>query len=80
MTATALAWDYAPALESATIADVQDRYLPFIDGAFVEGHGEDAESEQDADDGGDREQHAHQHFVASFHLVGKGEGRRIRPG
>ena len=30
-------WEYAPAPESAAIAGVKDRYLPFIDGTFVEG-------------------------------------------
>ena len=34
-------WEYAPAPESAGIAAVKDRYLPFIDGGFVEGRGED---------------------------------------
>jgi aldehyde dehydrogenase (NAD+) len=37
-------WTYAPAPESAAIADVKDRYLPFVDGAFVEGRGEDADT------------------------------------
>jgi aldehyde dehydrogenase (NAD+) len=44
MTHTAAAWDYAPALESAAVAGIKDRYLPFIDGAFVEGHGDDADT------------------------------------
>ena len=34
-------WEYAPAPESAAIACVKDRYLPFIDGTFVEGGGDD---------------------------------------
>jgi len=34
-------WTYAPAPENAAIADVKDRYLPFVDGAFVEGRGDD---------------------------------------
>jgi aldehyde dehydrogenase (NAD+) len=35
-------WEYAPAPESEAIARVKDRYLPFIDGKFVEGGGADA--------------------------------------
>ena len=42
--ATALAWDYAPALESSAIAGIQERYLPFIDGSFSEGRGDDLET------------------------------------
>ena len=34
-------WEYAPAPESAAIGAIKDRYLPFIDGTFVEGGGED---------------------------------------
>ena len=34
-------WEYAPAPESAVIGAIKDRYLPFIDGTFVEGGGED---------------------------------------
>jgi aldehyde dehydrogenase (NAD+) len=34
-------WDYAPAPESRAIAAVKDRYLPFVDGRFVEGAGDD---------------------------------------
>src|SRR6188472_1285494 len=34
-------WEYSPAPESSAIADIKDRYLPFIDGTFVEGGGED---------------------------------------
>ncbi len=37
-------WDYAPAPESAAIGKVRDRYLPFIDGEFVEGKGADLDS------------------------------------
>ena len=37
-------WTYAPAPESAAVAAVKDRYLPFVDGTFVEGHGDDAET------------------------------------
>ena len=37
-------WEYAPAPESAAIGNVKDRYLPFIDGAFVEGGGPDLDS------------------------------------
>jgi aldehyde dehydrogenase (NAD+) len=36
-----LDWDYSPAPESSAIAAIKDRYLPFIDGDFVEGHGPD---------------------------------------
>jgi urate oxidase len=43
MTATIprLTWEYAPAPESTAIGQVKDRYLPYIDGAFVEGRGDD---------------------------------------
>ncbi len=34
-------WEYAPAPESAAIGAIKDRYLPFIDGTFVEGGGDD---------------------------------------
>jgi aldehyde dehydrogenase (NAD+) len=34
-------WTYAPAPESSAVAAVKDRYLPFVDGTFVEGHGDD---------------------------------------
>ena len=37
-------WEYAPAPESAAIGAVKDRYLPYVDGAFVEGRGEDLET------------------------------------
>ncbi|MFC7620561.1 aldehyde dehydrogenase family protein [Microlunatus sp. GCM10028923] len=37
-------WEYAPAPESPSIAGVKDRYLPFIDGKFVEGHGDDVKT------------------------------------
>ena len=37
-------WDYAPAPESAAVAALKDRYLPFVDGAFVEGRGDDVDS------------------------------------
>ena len=33
-------WEYSPAPESSAIADIKDRYLPFIDGTFEEGGGE----------------------------------------
>ncbi len=42
--ALGLDWSYAPAPESAAIGAIKDRYLPFIDGAFVEGGGEDRET------------------------------------
>jgi aldehyde dehydrogenase (NAD+) len=32
---------YAPALESASIAAVQDRYRMYVDGAFIDGEGDD---------------------------------------
>jgi len=41
-------WEYSPAPESSAVADIKDRYLPFIDGSFKEGGGEDR-------DDGDRE-------------------------
>jgi aldehyde dehydrogenase (NAD+) len=37
-------WEYAPAPESSAIAAVKDRYLPFVDGVFVEGRGDDMET------------------------------------
>src|SRR6476660_3832542 len=37
-------WEYSPAPESSAIADIKDRYLPFIDGTFKEGNGEDRET------------------------------------
>ncbi|MDN5929671.1 MAG: aldehyde dehydrogenase family protein [Pseudonocardia sp.] len=33
-------WDYAPAPESAALADLQPSYRPFVDGRFVDGCGE----------------------------------------
>ena len=32
-------WEYSPAPESRVIADIKDRYMPFIDGTFKEGSG-----------------------------------------
>jgi aldehyde dehydrogenase (NAD+) len=37
-------WEYAPAPESSAIAAIKDRYLPFVDGVFVEGGGDDLEA------------------------------------
>ena len=37
-------WEYSPAPESSAIAAIKDRYLPFIDGTFVEGGGEDRDT------------------------------------
>src|SRR6478672_688463 len=37
-------WEYSPAPESSAIADIKDRYLPFIDGTFKEGNGEDRDT------------------------------------
>ncbi len=37
-------WDYAPAPESASIGKIKDRYLPFVDGEFVEGKGADVDT------------------------------------
>jgi aldehyde dehydrogenase (NAD+) len=34
-------WTYSPAPESSAIAAIKDRYLPYIDGTFVEGGGSD---------------------------------------
>jgi aldehyde dehydrogenase (NAD+) len=34
-------WEYAPAPESEAIGRVKERYLPFIDGKFIEGGGDD---------------------------------------
>ena len=39
-------WEYAPAPESGRIAAIKDRYLPFIDGEFVEGGGDDLDTRQ----------------------------------
>ena len=41
---TLLDWNYAPAPESSAIAAIKDRYLPFIDGTFVEGGGPDLDT------------------------------------
>ena len=41
-----LDWTYAPAPESSAIAAIKDRYLPYIDGTFVEGGGEDLDTHQ----------------------------------
>ncbi len=37
-------WDYAPAPESSAIGAIKDRYLPYIDGTFVEGGGDDLDT------------------------------------
>jgi aldehyde dehydrogenase (NAD+) len=37
-------WQYAPAPESSAVAMLKDRYLPYIDGTFVEGGGADLDS------------------------------------
>jgi aldehyde dehydrogenase (NAD+) len=37
-------WTYSPAPESSVIAAIKDRYLPYIDGTFVEGGGDDLDS------------------------------------
>jgi aldehyde dehydrogenase (NAD+) len=37
-------WEYSPAPESSAIADIKDRYLPFIDGSFKEGSAEDRDT------------------------------------
>ncbi|HKN45659.1 MAG TPA: aldehyde dehydrogenase family protein, partial [Propionibacteriaceae bacterium] len=37
-------WEYSPAPESSAIGDIKDRYLPFIDGNFKEGSGEDRDT------------------------------------
>jgi aldehyde dehydrogenase (NAD+) len=37
-------WEYSPAPESSAIGDIKDRYLPFIDGSFKEGNGEDRDT------------------------------------
>ena len=37
-------WEYSPAPESSAIAAIKDRYLPLIDGTFVEGGGEDRDT------------------------------------
>ena len=41
---TLLDWTYAPAPESSAIAAIKDRYLPYIDGTFVEGGGPDLDT------------------------------------
>ncbi len=35
-----MVWEYAPARESAALANLQPGYRPFVDGAFVDGGGE----------------------------------------
>ena len=37
-------WEYAPAPESSAIAAIKDRYLPYVDGVFVEGGGDDLDA------------------------------------
>ena len=37
-------WEYAPAPESAAIGAIKDRYLPFVNGEFVEGNGDDMDT------------------------------------
>ncbi len=39
-----LDWTYAPAPESSAIAGIKDRYLPYVDGTFVEGGGPDLDT------------------------------------
>jgi aldehyde dehydrogenase (NAD+) len=34
-----MTWTYAPAPESAALANLQPAYRPFVDGAFVDGNG-----------------------------------------
>ena len=34
-----MTWTYAPAPESAALANLQPAYRPFIDGEFVDGDG-----------------------------------------
>ena len=41
MTNSLLDWEYAPAPESEATGRVKERYLPYIDGKFIEGGGED---------------------------------------
>ncbi|HZA74449.1 MAG TPA: aldehyde dehydrogenase family protein [Propionibacteriaceae bacterium] len=41
---TLLDWTYAPAPESSAIAGIKDRYLPYVDGTFVEGGGPDLDT------------------------------------
>ncbi len=41
---TLIDWTYAPAPESSAIAAIKDRYLPYIDGTFVEGGGPDLDT------------------------------------
>jgi aldehyde dehydrogenase (NAD+) len=44
MATAPLIWEYAPAPESSALAAIKDRYLPFIDGTFVEGRGDDLDT------------------------------------
>jgi aldehyde dehydrogenase (NAD+) len=44
MSAAAIDWQYDPAPESEAIGRVKERYLPFIDGKFTEGGGDDLET------------------------------------
>ncbi|QDP95660.1 aldehyde dehydrogenase family protein [Microlunatus elymi] len=41
MTNSVVDWEYAPAPESEAVARVKERYLPYIDGKFIEGGGDD---------------------------------------
>ncbi len=44
MSTAAIDWQYDPAPESEAIGRVKQRYLPFIDGEFTEGSGDDLET------------------------------------
>jgi aldehyde dehydrogenase (NAD+) len=44
MSTAAIDWQYDPAPESEAIGRVKQRYLPFIDGKFTEGSGDDLET------------------------------------
>src|SRR3954452_23848356 len=45
-------WTYAPALESAALANLQPTYRPFIGGKFVDGGGEPLKTLNPATEGG----------------------------
>ena len=52
-------WEYSPAPESRAIAEIKDRYKPFVDGAFKEGGVEDSDNGHTVDN-----------FSAQHHVQG----------
>ena len=48
------AWEYAPAPESAALANLRSAYRPFVDGEFVDGGGEPLKTREPGHRGGAR--------------------------